>query len=257
MTFSNEMREAVTSLTPTSLIELYELQLSQALHGANTTYRFHGGANAVTITGPLQWAGQLYAAWPIEARGFDYNTTGQLPRPQIRISNIDGAISMVLLQIAALTNGGDLTGAKVTRIRTLARFIDASNFDGNTNPYGTPDPTAELPREIYYVDRKSAETGELVEFELASAFDLAGVNLPKGMVINNLCQWRYRRWTETGFDYTGVDCPYSGSAYFNEADTAVGTASADVCGKQLSSCRVRFGGGTLPFGGFPGAGTSF
>ena len=36
------------------------------------------------------------------------------------------------------TVGNDLNGAKFTRIRTLARFLDAVNFTGNTNPYGTP-----------------------------------------------------------------------------------------------------------------------
>jgi lambda family phage minor tail protein L len=37
------------------------------------------------------------------------------------------------------------------------------------------DTSAEFPREIYYIDRKSAENREIVEFELASVFDLAGV----------------------------------------------------------------------------------
>lgn len=257
MTYSDAVRQALSDLAPTAIIELYELHLTELLHGSNTIYRFHAGASASAVTTAVQWASQLYAAWPIEARGFDYDTTGQLPRPQVRISNVDGTISELLLQVAALTGGGDLTGAKFIRIRTLARFLDAANFPGNTNPYGYPDPTAELPREIYYVDRKSAETGDLVEFELASAFDLAGVNAPKGVVVNNLCQWRYRRWTGTGFDYTGVDCPYVGTTYFDEADGVIASAAADTCGKRLSSCKARFGSGTLPFGAFPGAGTSF
>ena len=47
------------------------------------------------------------------------------------------------------------------------------------NPLGTPDPTAEFPREIYKIDRKSTETRDIVEFELAAPFDLAGVRSPK------------------------------------------------------------------------------
>jgi lambda family phage minor tail protein L len=257
MTYSDSVRTELAQLTPSAIIELYQLQLTESLHGSNTIYRFHAGTNASALVGPIIWAGYPYAPWPIEARGFDYETKGQLPRPQVRISNIDGQISLLLLDIAAATNGGDLTGARFTRIRTLAKFIDAGNFPGNTNPYGTPDPTAELPREIYYVDRKSAETGEIIEFELASVFDLAGVNIPKGVVINNLCQWQYRRWNGAGFDYNGVDCPYTGGSYFSETDQSVGTPAQDVCGKRLSSCRTRFGGATLPFGAFPGAGTSF
>ena len=63
----------------------------------------------------------------------------------------------------------------MTRIRTLARYLDAVNFPGSTNPLGTPDPTAEFPQEIYKIDRKSAENREVVTFELAAVFDLAGI----------------------------------------------------------------------------------
>ena len=53
------------------------------------------------------------------------------------------------------------------------------NFAGNTNPYGTPDPTAASPREVYKIDRKATENREVVEFELAAPIDLAGVRAPK------------------------------------------------------------------------------
>jgi lambda family phage minor tail protein L len=62
-----------------------------------------------------------------------------LPRPKLRISNIYGTITGIIL---TLPNG--LEGAKVTRIRTLARYIDGVNFPGGTNPLGTPDPTADF-----------------------------------------------------------------------------------------------------------------
>ena len=47
------------------------------------------------------------------------------------------------------------------------------------NPFGTPDPNAEFPREVYKIDRKSAENRDIVEFELAAPTDLAGVRIPK------------------------------------------------------------------------------
>jgi len=47
------------------------------------------------------------------------------------------------------------------------------------NPFGTPDPTAEFKREIYIIDRKSAENRTVVSFELAAVFDMAGVRAPK------------------------------------------------------------------------------
>ncbi len=61
----------------------------------------------------------------------------------------------------------------------MAKFIDAVNFSGGSNPFGTPDPTAEFKRQIFIVDRKSSENREIVEFELAAATDMAGVRAPK------------------------------------------------------------------------------
>ena len=115
---------------------------------------------------------------PIEAEGFAFQK-GQLPRPTLRVSNALGTITAILLNVNSVTAGNDLTGATVTRIRTLARYLDSINFPGNTNPLGTPDPTAEFPQEIYKIDRKSAENREIVEFELAAVFDLAGIRAPK------------------------------------------------------------------------------
>ena len=61
----------------------------------------------------------------------------------------------------------------------MAKFLDAANFSGATNPFGTPDPEAEFPQEIYFIDRKSAENREVVTWELAAVFDLAGIRAPK------------------------------------------------------------------------------
>ena len=61
----------------------------------------------------------------------------------------------------------------------MARYLDAVNFPGGTNPLGTPDPTAEFPKEIYKIDRKSAENRDVVQFELAAAIDMAGVRAPQ------------------------------------------------------------------------------
>ena len=60
----------------------------------------------------------------------------------------------------------------------MAQFLDASNFSGGSNPFGTPDPSAEFERQIYLVDRKSVENRDIVEFELSAVSDLAGVRLP-------------------------------------------------------------------------------
>tara|TARA_R100001460_G_scaffold2300_4_gene7583 strand:- start:4509 stop:5261 length:753 start_codon:yes stop_codon:yes gene_type:complete len=164
-------------INPSAVIELFTLQLSATLHGETTIYRFHAGSN-MNANGRIVWAGNDYLRYPIEASGFAFQN-GQIPRPKLVVSNAKGLLSSILLTVNETSVGNDLTGATVTRIRTLAKFLDAANFSTGTNPYGTPDPNAEFPKEIYSIDRKSNENREVVEFELASVLDLAGITCPK------------------------------------------------------------------------------
>ena len=164
-------------INPSAIIELFTLKLDNTLHGASTVYRFHAGSN-MNANGRIVWAGNEYLRFPIQISGFAFQN-GQIPRPKLVVSNALGTISAILLTVNETTTGNDLTGATVTRIRTLAKFLDAVNFSGNTNPYGTPDPTAEFPQEIYSIDRKATETREIVEFELASVLDLVSITCPK------------------------------------------------------------------------------
>ena len=172
-------------LNPSAIIELFELELDSALHGSQTimTYRFHAGSN-VNANGEIIWRSNTYLRYPVEASGFAFQK-GQLPRPQLTVSNTLSLLTAVMLEVNEVTAGNDLTGAKVTRIRTLAKFIDAANFSGGSNPYGTP-ANNEFPREIYYIDRKSVENRDIVTFELASVSDLAGIRLPKRQCTRSL-----------------------------------------------------------------------
>ena len=164
-------------VNPSAIIELFTLQTVTAIHRSSQTYRFHNGSN-LNNSGDIIWAGNQYLKMPIEAEGFAFQK-GQLPRPTLTISNALGTITAILLNVNQVTTGNDLTGATVTRIRTLARYLDAVNFPGGTNPLGTPDPTAEFPQEIYKIDRKATENREIVEFELAAAIDMVGVRAPQ------------------------------------------------------------------------------
>ena len=179
----------IQGVAPSAIIELFTLELREKLHypennpdGLDTVYRFHAGTS-LNANGEIQWNNQTYQRIPVTAEGFAYQK-GQLPRPKLIVSNIQGIMSAILLLVNKVTSGNDLMGATVTRIRTLARFLDAANFPpigGNPpeNPFGTPDPDAEFPREIYTIDRKASENRDVVEFELAAAFDLVGVRAPK------------------------------------------------------------------------------
>jgi lambda family phage minor tail protein L len=229
--------EDLSVLEPNAIIELFQLHLDATLHGSSDIYYFHNGVNAA-VTGNVVWNGQSYVRLPLEATGFDYSSSGSLPRPKLAVSNIGSSITALLLQVNLITAGNDLGGAKVVRIRTLKKYLDGE---------AGADPHAKFPDEIWYVDRKSNENRAVVEFELASKFDLVGVMLPRRQIIANVCQWVYR----------GGECGYTGSNYWNTQDQVVGTLALDACGKRISSCKLRFGEtAELPFGSFPGAGLS-
>ena len=187
-------------VSPSAIIELFVLQLDTALHGTNdghpssnnenNIYRFHAGSD-LNANGEIVWAGKSYLRFPVTAEGFAFQR-GQLPRPKLIVSNATGFMSAILDAVNLITVGNDLTGATVTRVRTMAKFLDAENFpdrDSNNNPVnplGTPDPTAEFKREIYTIDRKATENREIVEFELAAVFDLAGIRAPKRQCTRSL-----------------------------------------------------------------------
>ena len=173
------------AIAPGAIIELFVIELNTTLHGTNTIYRFHNGAN-LNANGEVVWAGNSYLRFPIECTGFEFGSTGTLPRPKISISNILGIITTIMQGVNQVTVGNDLNGAKFIRIRTLARYLDAVNFTGGTNPFGTPDPTAEVPQEIYFLDRKVTETRDIVTWEAQSALDLINVKLPKRIATRDI-----------------------------------------------------------------------
>lgn len=228
--------EAITSevqkLAPSAIIELYQLDTTNI---SGEIFYFHAGTNGLRTR--VVWQGQAYEPFPIKISGFEFNGNGQLPRPKLVVANVTGAISTLVLLYQ------DLLGAKLIRKRTFAKYLDAVNFDGGVNP--TADATAEFADDVFFIDRKSNENKQTVEFELAAAFDVTGVKLPRRQIVQNVCPWKYR----------GAECGYTGTAYFNISDVSVGSAALDVCGKRLDSCKLRFGeNNELPFGGFPASG---
>ena len=150
-----------------------------------TVYLFHAGNN-MKDSGDIIWQSNTYTRMPCKAEGFKYTGKGKLPRPTISFSNLLGTITAIiqLTNNATILPFTDLAGAKVTRRRTLARFLDEENFPSNVNPYkvGSVDPTAEMPQEIYFIDRKVVENRDIVQFELVSTFDLIGIAAPKKLV---------------------------------------------------------------------------
>ena len=403
------IKAEIQSLAPSALVELFEIDLSKTPGG--TVSYFHAGVNG--LQQPVVWQGNTYLPLPIEAEGFDVSAKGAMPRPKLRLANINGLFS------AQVCDNDDLIGVQVTRRRTYARFLDAVNFPPPRNllkntevgtawsasmaisktsetarktgspfwsvgkakttayefvtfPSATPavvigdqrtstiilragtvstcefglydfnnafwganedssgeilygpgvinrsegarfqisnlsatedtavrvtrrysmacnfalllypesvlstnvgvsvlvaspqvelsevpttyqavgaiatgnpdaDPNQHLPDDVWFIDQKIQENKYIIEWELASAFDLNGTQLPFRQVIQNACVWRYR----------GAECGYVGGPY--SKDDIPCAPQDDFCAKRLSSCRARFGTGSLPYGGFPGA----
>jgi len=218
-------------LEPGAEVKLYALDLTQFGEGV---LRFHGHNGGVIV-----WQGEEYSAWPIEASGFE-RTSAQPPRPSFKVGNIDGSITSLCMLY------DDLVGAILTRHRTFKRYLDAINFEGGVNP--DADPTQAFPAEVWFVDRKSNELPEAVEFELASAMEFNNAQLP-GRQILTLCSW-----VAIG-GYRGPYCGYAGPPVAKRDDTPTSDPAQDRCGGRIASCKLRFGeSAPLPHGGFPGAG---
>lgn len=234
MTISAEIQKLETS----ELVTLFELDLSDIapeLTGDDRYLRFTSMVNEKGES--VVWQGKTYTPYPIDAQGFDLNAQGSPPRPTLRAANINGALSDLCLVY------NDLVLAKITRLRTFGRYLDAVNFtDGNADA----DPDQHYPADVYRIERKTEENDIIIEWELRWPFDLQGVLLPSRVIAENLCAWKYK----------SAECSWSPvpGKYFDLTDTAT-SAGNDDCSKKLTACQLRFGAkAVIPYGGFPGAG---
>jgi len=231
----------IQGLEPGALVQLFELDATEI---GGDHLRFHGYPQA----GPIFWQGNQFAPWAIEAEGFARTGTGQQPVPTLRVGNIGqdaegkplpGVISALCFAL------DDLVGARVIRRRTLSKYLDAANFpDGNPSA----DPEEEISPEIWLVEAKIHEDKESVEFELRSALDFDGEQLPARQIQANTCGW-----LSTG-GYRGAYCGYTGAAMFDRDGNPVTDPTLDRCGGRISDCKKRFGEyEIINFGGFPAA----
>ena len=186
---------------------------------------FHDGANG---TNDIQWYSlldednfgstnsahygqQTYSAFPVESDGWEVRGSGSLPRPTVKFANINQYWS------AHLSNFDDLVGARVIRRRTLAKYLVGGDNAQN--------PPVEFNRDVYYIERKTSETSTIVEFELASAFDVQGIKLPRRSIVAARCPWKYKDTDQGGCDwpsdnrYTIDSTEYT--LYFDKDDTRI------------------------------------
>lgn len=227
------------TLEPGRLVELFDLDLTDFDGG---THRFYDGERPEAAQGKILWRGNEYFPRPIRAEGFEITADGRPPRPTLSISNVGNLIGVLVASYA------DIVGARFLRWRTFERYLD-----------GQPqaDPDQHFPTDVYVINRKTAHTNEAIAFELSTPLDQTSKMLPGRIVQKRYCPWRYRIYDADFriFDYTDVECPYTGTRYYTAAGELTAEAGEDRCGKRLSDCKLRFprdSGEALPYGGFPG-----
>ena len=175
------------SADPTTVIILYQIHLRDS-----QKYFFHAGEN--DYRNELVFGATPYHYYPIIGEGFNVQGDGRLPRPKITLSNHQGNISLRLGYF------DDFINFKVTRIKTMLKYLDNINFPDGINPYGEPDPES-FTKDVYFINQKVKETDEVVEFELVSALEIENAKIPCRSVYSNMCSWTYR--SSEGCGYSG------------------------------------------------------
>jgi lambda family phage minor tail protein L len=238
-----------------------------------------------------------YIAMPLELTGVEVTSSGASNRPTLSMANIpsltrtlasnettledikEGEVEALLSGEGIYTNE-DFLGTVVEYRSTLTSYLkeegDVASFP------------VEFPSHRFVLDRVSSENNILVQFELATVFDLEGVKLPYRQINGRYCPWQYQghalsnqggctwpldshgRFFDKNDDVLAVPPTYNNSA--KTAGTNVKTITnghtqiwqavrdvpankdpqthgaywkrLDVCGKLISSCKVRFQGVT-------------
>ncbi|UOA08321.1 phage minor tail protein L [Methylobacter sp. S3L5C] len=217
-------------LTPTAKIDLYSVDLNSI--GVGEVHYFYAGTS--TMSAPVVYLGDTYTPWLVKVSGIDKRGGGSSPRPTIEVGNANRLITDLCATYQ------DMVGATVRRRRTLAKYLLAN--------------TADFIDELYLIERRAEETNESVKFELASPMDFLNKQLPGVLALATGCNHRYRHTD------SGSGCSWAGTnsaKWFSAVGDPVLTNTADVCGKRLSDCKLRFGAtNPLDYAGNPGLGRS-
>jgi len=225
MSFQTNIASDVQNLAVGNIVTLYELDL-EAIGSATILYFTHSINNDYT---PVFFNAREYTPIHMQTSGWQVTGTETLPRPKMVVSN-------VLLTFASYINTfDDLVGARLTRRRTLEKYLD-----------GKPEanPNAEFAPDIYKIRSLPQKTKMMAEFELTPYMDYEGIKVPKRQILRDYCRQTYRKYnTDTSaFDYTKSTCPYTSIYKYTRLGIYTTDNLQDSCGKELGDCEMRYCG---------------
>ena len=194
-----DLATELSKLDPSELIVLYEIDISDIktdlLLGKTTqitedVFRFHNMNNLKGST--LYFNTIAYYSFPIQADGFEMSTAGNLPTPTLTMTAAEGMDQPLSMMKKAFIQLDNMIGAKVSRIRTFAKYLNKTANDDTEDVGYAEQGLAELPRDVFYIERKSVEDKHNVQFELSSIIDLQNLSLPARTVLASRCPFTYR-----------------------------------------------------------------
>lgn len=195
----------------------------------------------------VRFAGIDYSPWPIITSGWRSGSSGALPRPRFAVANLNRIFTPMV------QNADGFRMAPFRRIRTYEMYLDIF-ANGQINP--DADGTQHKPVDYYEINRivrQGLVNGvEAIQFELIAPIDRPNANIPRLVVTRDQCQRVYRTFQNGAFNYTHVDCPYTGVASFDRDGNPVAD-EFDNCPHNEAGCKARFGDdAVLPALFFPG-----
>ena len=121
--------DELQKINPSAKIELFEFHLVQAIHGSSDVKRFYSGVGTNNFNN-IVFQGNTYLPIPMEANGFEYAATRtKLPRPTVRISNLNSNFTALMIAANTVTPKNDLNNCKFVRIVTMMKYLDDTNFE--------------------------------------------------------------------------------------------------------------------------------
>jgi lambda family phage minor tail protein L len=284
----NKISRSLVDLQPSAVLEFFRIY-PDAVNKPDTYIAIHGGSK---FGGPISWQGIAYRPVPVESEGFEINGNGQIARPKIRIANIDYLITNLIQNNSDLLFAKIIRKRTLLKYIDDANFDGGNPFGDpdataeiSEEEYLISQKTAE---NKLYVEFELTSPLDLENFEINNRIILGRycswlyrgegcryISIPKEQEsgepftvapTNDLGIWNSSNTYSAGqYVYTvhnkltvngeSVKIFYVSKVGNNKGNAPDNNPSfweKDGCSKTITSCKKRFGGYSLPFGGFPG-----